>query len=127
MILTATSNKSVAELRDALPRAAATHKYGVLGILDLSAKMKEKGVDFEGEVLIFEVCNPQQAKAVLEMSSEMSSFLPCRISVYRASDGTTKLSTLRPTALVQGFGATSLGDVAAEVEAALTAIIDEAR
>lgn len=127
MILTVTSNKSVAELRDALPKAAASYKFGVLSILDLSAKMKEKGVDFEGEVLIFEVCNPQKAKAVLEMSPEISSFLPCRISVYRASDGTTKLSTILPKALMQSFGAAALGDVAAEVEATLTEIINEAR
>ncbi|MBN2194763.1 MAG: DUF302 domain-containing protein [Polyangiaceae bacterium] len=127
MILTVTSDKTVATLREDLPRAAAAHAFGVLGVHDLSAKMKEKGLDFAGEVLIFEVCNPHQAKSALEAAPEVSSFLPCRISVHRTAEGATRLSTIRPTALMEGFGVTALSKIAAEVEATLVAIMNDAR
>lgn len=126
MILTVDTKKSVVRLREDLPKAASAHGFGVLGILDLAAKMKEKGVDFEGEVLIFEVCNPQKAKMVLDAAPEISSFLPCRISVFRDSDGVTKLTTIRPTAMMKGFGVSGLHSVAAEVEEILTAILNDA-
>ena len=34
----------------------------LLALHDLKAKLKEKGVDFSQDCLIYEVCNPQQAK-----------------------------------------------------------------
>src|SRR5512145_822035 len=122
MILTVTSDKSIATLREDLPKASQAHSFGVLGLHDLSEKMKEKGVAFDGEVLIFEVCNPHKAKSVLEASPELSSFLPCRISVYRGADGKSKITTIRPTALMQSFGVPALTAIAAEVETTLTAI-----
>lgn len=108
-----------------LEAATLRHKFGVMGVHDLKAKMNEKGVDFERPCLIFEVCNPQQAKKVLEESAEISTALPCRISVYREGDETT-LATIRPTALIALFAAHGLETVAQEVEQSLTRIIDEA-
>ncbi len=54
-----------------LEAAVARHKFGVLGVHDLRAKMAEKGVPFARECRIFEVCNPQQAKKVLEANLEI--------------------------------------------------------
>jgi uncharacterized protein (DUF302 family) len=42
----------------------------------------EEGVDFSRECLIFEVCQPQQAKKVLEENMSISTMRPCRISLY---------------------------------------------
>ena len=39
--------------------AVARHKFGVLGVHDLRAKLAEKGVAFDRECRVFEVCNPQ--------------------------------------------------------------------
>ena len=75
----------------------ARHKFGVLGVHDLKAKMAEKGVEFARECRIYEVCNPQQARRVLERNMEISTALPCRVSVYEEG-GITKLATIKPTA-----------------------------
>jgi uncharacterized protein (DUF302 family) len=40
--------------------------------------MAKKGVEFAHECLIFEVCQPQQAKKVLEQNMSVSTALPCR-------------------------------------------------
>jgi uncharacterized protein (DUF302 family) len=119
------STKPLAELTRDLEQAVAQHKFGVLYVHDLKAKMAEKGVPFAHECRIFEVCNPQQAKKVLEANLQISTVLPCRISVYE--DGkTTKLATIKPTAMIALFATPALQAVAEEVEATLSAIMADA-
>ena len=91
---------------------------------DLKQKMKEKGVDFDRDCLIYEVCNPQQAKKVLEANAEISTALPCRISLYREGDRVT-LATLRPTALLDLFREPALR-AAEEVEQTMRRMMEEA-
>jgi uncharacterized protein (DUF302 family) len=87
--------------------------------------MAEKGVPFARECRIFEVCNPHQAKKVLETNLEISTALPCRISVYEEG-GKTKLATIRPTALIGLYRNPELKGVAAEVEDTMVRIMAEA-
>jgi uncharacterized protein (DUF302 family) len=108
-----------------LEAAVARHKFGVLGTHDLKAKMAEKGVEFAPACRIFEVCNPHQAKKVLEANLEISTALPCRISVYEEG-GVTKLATIKPSAMIDLYGTPGLQAVAKEVEATLVAIMAEA-
>jgi len=119
------SAKSLPEDAQALETAAQRRKFGILGVHDLKAKMKEKGVDFDRECKMFEVCNPQQAKIVLEANPEISTALPCRIAVYREGEGVT-LATIRPTNLLEMFQTPSLRRVAEEVEEAIIKMMDEA-
>jgi uncharacterized protein (DUF302 family) len=119
------SKKPLARVAADLEQAVARHKFGVLGVHDLKAKMAEKGVPFARECRVFEVCNPHQAKKVLEANLEISTALPCRISVYEEG-GATKLATIRPTALIDLYGSAGLRNVAEEVEATLVAIMAEA-
>ncbi len=125
MVHEVVSAKSVQEIERAFPLAAAKHKFGVLGVHNLRQKMNEKGVAFERDCLVFEVCNPQQAKKVLEGEMSLSTALPCRVSVYQ-SGGKTRLATLRPTALLDLFGKPELSEVGREVEETLFKIMDEA-
>ncbi len=125
MLYIVESTKPLARLAADLEQAVARHKFGVLGVHDLKAKMAEKGVPFARECRIFEVCNPHQAKKVLEANLEISTALPCRISLYEEG-GKTKLATIRPTALIDLFPNPELKGVAEEVEATLVRIIEEA-
>lgn len=119
------SKKELAQIGRDLEAAAQKHRFGVLAVHDLRAKMQEKGADFQGECLIYEVCNPFQAKKVLENNLELSTVLPCRISVYRTENGYT-LATLKPTSLVELFDSESLRAVAEEVERTIVSIMQEA-
>jgi uncharacterized protein (DUF302 family) len=119
------STKALARVITDLEQAVARHKFGVLGVHDLKAKMAEKGVPFARECRIFEVCNPHQAKTVLEANLQVSTALPCRISVYEEG-GKTKLATIRPTALIGLYGTPELKSVAEEVEDTMIAIMSDA-
>ncbi len=87
--------------------------------------MRKKGVEFDQECRIFEVCNPHQAKRVLEKDMKLSTALPCRISVF-TEGGKVKLATLKPTALISQFNVPDLQPVAKEVEETLIQIMKEA-
>ena len=119
------STKPLAQVVTDLEAAVARHRFGVLGVYDLKAKMAEKGVPFGPECRIFEVCNPHQAKKVLEANLEISTALPCRISVY-AESGRTKLATIKPTALIALFASPGLKEVAEDVEVTLEQIMADA-
>jgi uncharacterized protein (DUF302 family) len=82
---------------------APQHKFGVLATHNLREKMESKGVPFSRECRVIEVCNPKQAQEVLTQAIEISTALPCRISVYEEG-GRTILATIKPTALLTLFG-----------------------
>jgi uncharacterized protein (DUF302 family) len=119
------SSKPLDQVAKDLEAAVSRHRFGVLGVHDLKAKMAEKGVPFARECRIFEVCNPHQAKKVLEANLEISTALPCRISVYEEG-GKTVLATIKPTAMIDLYPNPELKGVAEEVEATLARIMDEA-
>ena len=119
------SRKPLDRVAKDLEEAVARHKFGVLGVHDLKAKLAEKGVVLSRECRIFEVCNPHQAKKVLDANLEISTALPCRISVYEEG-GVVKLATIKPTAMIDLYSSPGLKDVAREVEVTLVAIMAEA-
>jgi uncharacterized protein (DUF302 family) len=125
MLYVVESSKPLERVAKDLEAAAVRHKFGVLGVHDLKATMAKKGVEFARECRIFEVCNPHQAKKVLEANPELSTALPCRISIYEEG-GITRLATLKPTALIALYGNPELKGVAEEIEKTLGQIMTEA-
>lgn len=125
MLYRVESKKSMSQIAQEFEAVAQKHKFGVLAVHDLKTKLKEKGVDFGHECLIYEVCSPQQAKKVLEVNPEISTALPCRIAIYPEGEDVT-LATIQPTALIEMFNTPELKAVAEEVEATIVKIIDEA-
>lgn len=124
MIYEVATQRGLAEIDLRLHEAAARHKFGILTIHNLQETMQKKGVEFANTCMIYEVCNPLQAKKVLEANGAMSTALPCRISVY-GKDGGLRLATIRPTSLMRMMGDPSLDKVAKEVEDTLLAMMDE--
>ncbi|MDQ7005367.1 MAG: DUF302 domain-containing protein [Ghiorsea sp.] len=55
------STKNIHQAAQDLEAAVSNHNFGVLHIHDLKATMNKKGVPFEPECRIFEVCNPKKA------------------------------------------------------------------
>ena len=125
MLFELSTIKSPAEVSAALHSAAKNHQFGVMHVHNLKETMAKKGVDFPRECLVLEVCQPQQAKKVLEEDMSISTALPCRISVYER-EGKTVIATLKPTALLALFGVPHLESVAREVEDTILQIMKEA-
>src|SRR5664280_2019630 len=125
MLVKTSTGKTVSETATALHAAVQANQFGVMQVHNLKETMVKKGVEFERECLIFEVCQPQQAKKVLDQNMSVSTALPCRISIYEES-GKTILATLKPTTLLAMFHAPQLVGVAQEVEDTIVKIMKEA-
>jgi uncharacterized protein (DUF302 family) len=125
MLVKLSTDKTVSEAAVDLQAAVQANHFGVMQVHNLKETMTKKGVEFARECLIFEVCQLQQAKKVLDENMSVSTALPCRISIYE-EDGKTILATLKPTALLAMFNAPQLEGVAQEVEDTIVKIMKQA-
>ena len=125
MLYVKQAKASVEQVVEKLKKSAAENHLGVLMVHDLKQKMAEKGVEFGPKCHIVEVCNPNQAKKVLEDNMTISTALPCRICVYEQA-GKVTVATIRPTALLELFGNPELENVARDVEEAVIRTVDSA-
>ena len=125
MLIKHTTHQSVTEAAVALKSAVEANHFGVMQVNNLKETMIKKGVEFSRECLIFEVCQPQQAKKVLDENMSVSTALPCRISIYEEG-GKTILATLKPTILLAMFDTPQLEQVAQEVEDSIVKIMKDA-
>lgn len=125
MLIRLSTDKTMSEVATALQSAVEANHFGVMQIHNLKETMAKKGVEFAHECLVFEVCQPQQAKKVLDKDMSLSTALPCRISIYE-EDGKTILATMKPTALLALFSTPQLEGVAQDVENAIVKIMKEA-
>ncbi len=121
---TTTSEKSVEDVTSAVQSALAARNFRVLAVHDVQATLAEKGFD-RGPLNIIETCNARYAHAVLEADVAIALMLPCPIVAYER-DGTTHVSTLRPTVIGTFYPEADIDVAAAEVESILRAAVDEA-
>lgn len=127
MYYTVTSSKTFEQASSDLDAAVKRHGFGVLHVHDLGATLRSKGIAFDNECRVFEVCNPAQAAKVLSLDMRLNMALPCRISVY-TERGTTHIGMIRPAPMLASLtDDAALKPVALDVEDKTTRMIDEAR
>lgn len=121
------SAKSFKQAAADLETAVKRHGFGVLYVHDLGATLRSKGIAFDNECKIFEVCNPAQAAKVLSIDMRLNMALPCRISVFTDSM-TTKFGLIRPAQMLSALSQdAALVQTAKEVEEKTVQMIDEAK
>lgn len=124
MLFHVDSSKSIEEVCAGMEPVVQKHKFGVMTVHNLKETMAKKGVQFDRDCYIFEICNPNQAKKVLESKMEVSTLLPCRVSIYKEGDK-VRIAMLKPTAMINFFSAPNLQPVAEEVESVIVSIMKE--
>jgi uncharacterized protein (DUF302 family) len=124
-LITVTTSKSITDAARALRVAVEANEFGVMHVYNLKETMAKKGVEFGQDCQVFEVCQPEQAKRVLDLDMMVSTALPCRISLYREEE-TTVIATIKPTTLLSMFDTPQLQQVAQEIEETLETIMSEA-
>jgi uncharacterized protein (DUF302 family) len=117
------TNKSFEEAVESLKKSLEENKFGVLWELNFKDKLQEKGLDFQTNFKIFEVCNPVQAREVLSTNIEVGYFLPCKLVVYEKNNGTF-VGMMRPINMIAMLGNDELISVAQNVEETLKKAID---
>jgi len=119
------TNKTFEKAVEDLKTSLNDHNFGVLWELNFKDKLKEKGLEFDTNFKIFEVCNPEQAKIVLEKNIEVGFFLPCKMIVYDY-ENSVFIGMLNPIGLIGMIDNKDLSSIATEVERELKDAIDSA-
>lgn len=121
------TDKSFDQASADLEAAVKRHQFGVLHIHDLQASLRNKGIAFDEQCKVFEVCNPAQAAKVLSIDMRLNMALPCRISVF-TEKGKTKIGLIKPEQMLSGLSQdVMLIQVAKEVEEKTIQMVDEAK
>lgn len=121
------TDKAFEQAATDLESAVIRNGFGVLHVHDLGATLRSKGVPFEEQCKVFEVCNPVQAAKVLSTDMRLNMALPCRISVFTEA-GKTKIGLIKPLEMLSALSQeASLIKVAEEVEKNTIQMVDEAR
>ena len=107
--------------------AVKRHGFGVLHIHDLGTTLRSKGIAFDEQCKVFEVCNPGQAAKVLSTDMRLNMALPCRISVF-TDKAKTKIGLIKPVQMLSALSQDErLVQTAREVEEKTIQMIDEAK
>ena len=121
------TDKSFDQASADLDSAVKRLGFGVLHVHDLGATLRSKGIAFEEDCKIFEVCNPVQAAKVLATDMRLNMALPCRISVF-TERGKTKIGLIKPVQMLSALSQDpALAQIAKEVEAKTIEMVDEAK
>ena len=110
------TKKSFEQAATDLEAAVKNNGFGVLHIHDLGTTLRSKGVDFDEQCKVFEVCNPGQAAKVLSTDMRLNMALPCRISVF-TEDEKIKIGLIRPEEMLSALSEDeTLKETARQVE-----------
>ncbi|MFC7060940.1 DUF302 domain-containing protein [Halobacillus seohaensis] len=120
---TVSTKKGIDEAVNSLEASLKEEQFGVLWTFDIKDKLQEKGLDFENEYKVLEVCNPKEAQRVLSENKMAGYFLPCKMVVYD-DEGTTKIGMPKPTSLISMVNDENIEALAKDIEDRLIICID---
>jgi uncharacterized protein (DUF302 family) len=121
------TSKSFNQASTDLESAVVRNGFGILHVHDLGTTLRNKGIAFDEECKVFEVCNPGQAAKVLSTDMRLNMVLPCRISVY-TEKGKTKIGLIKPVQMLSALSNdAALVQVAKEVEEKTIKMVDESK
>ena len=92
--------------------------FGVLWQLNFKDKLREKGLELRDDFVVLEVCNPKQAKEVLDQNIHIGYVLPCKM-VVRSENDKTYIGMASPEVLLGLFESPELAEAAKKVGEAL--------
>lgn len=118
------TNKGFEEACESLKLNLSDSGFGVLWELNFKDKLQEKGLEFDSNFKIFEVCNPKQAKEILDFNIEIGYFLPCKMVVYEKKSD-VYIGMLRPESLIKLSKVDGVEETAKSVERILKYAIDK--
>lgn len=125
MIFIEKSEKSVQGVVDSILEVLPECGFGLQHIHNVKNKLNEKGVDFQNECQILDICNPNIANSFLSEDMTLSTIMPCKISVF-TDKGETTISMVSLAQLVDDINP-DLIEVAEETQAKLLDIIERVK
>jgi uncharacterized protein (DUF302 family) len=97
--------------------------FGILSVIDVQAKIKEKlGKDIS-RYTILGACNPTFAYQALQAETHIGTMLPCNVVIRELEDGKIEVSAVDPVASMQAVGNPDLQKTAETIQEKLKKVI----
>lgn len=106
---------SVAAIRPIVEEALKKEGFGVLTEIDIQATMKKKLDKDYLPHLILGACNPVYADKVLSIDANISTMLPCNVTIRETENGDVEIAAIDPSAAMGALGNQALEGHAKEV------------
>jgi uncharacterized protein (DUF302 family) len=105
MLLESSSKFDFNTTVEKISAAVAESGWKMPATIDLQNTIRNFGKEIL-PVKVLEICHPKHSSRLLELDNEriVSTFMPCRISVYEKSDGKVYISRLNAAVLSKAFG-----------------------
>ncbi|MBK6525150.1 MAG: DUF302 domain-containing protein [Crocinitomicaceae bacterium] len=110
------SGISFDEIRTRIEAALKTEGFGILTEIDIQATMKKKLDKDYLPHLILGACNPVYADTVLTIDPNISTLLPCNVTIREIANGDIIVSTINPEAAMSSIGNPEIETSAAEIQ-----------
>lgn len=120
---TVETEKSIEDAIASLEVSLKEEKFGILWQFDIKDKLQEKGLEFNQQYRVLEVCNPHEAQRVLLENQLVGYFLPCKIVVYE-DNGKTMIGMPKPSSLISMLEDDTIKELAIDIEKRLITCID---
>ena len=120
------SEKTIDDVVEILTTNLKEIGFWVLGTLDFQKIFQSKGLAFDRQYKLLEVCNPVAAKTILDSNPELGLMLPCTIAVYD-DDGHTVISLAKPSSILSLTSDDSFKKLGLEIETKLIQSIEKTK
>lgn len=98
--------------------------FGVITVINMNEKLKEKlNVDFK-RYTILGACNPPFAYKALLAEDKIGTMLPCNVLVIEQGENLIEVAAVNPIASMQAISNPALGEVAQQVTSLLQQVIE---
>jgi uncharacterized protein (DUF302 family) len=104
MIVTEESSLGFDETVAALEKSIEKNGWAVSRVANMNNAMAKHGVEFEPRVTLVKLCKAEYAKSVLSTDRQVSTMMPCTVSVWEGDDGKVYLSKMNMSLMAKMFG-----------------------
>jgi len=118
------SNISFEEAKEKVVAALQTEGFGVLTEIDIKATMKKKLDKEYLPHLILGACNPVLADKVLQAEPQISTMLPCNVTLRQLESGGIEVNAIDPVAAMGAVENENIAPVAREVQNKLNNVLE---
>ncbi|MGO2101524.1 MAG: DUF302 domain-containing protein [Psychroflexus halocasei] len=116
---------SVKDLRPKVEAALKTQGFGVLTEIDFQATMKKKLDKDYLPHLILGACSPEYADKVVSLEPQVSTLLPCNVTLRELENGDVEVAAMDPSVAMQMIENEKVNAHAKEVRDKLEKVLKE--
>ncbi|NQT65073.1 MAG: DUF302 domain-containing protein [FCB group bacterium] len=116
-------NVSFEEIMKRIPEKVKEQGFGIISMIDMREKFKEKlGIEF-ANYMILGLCDPSSALKSIQAEQNIGLMLPCNMIVYEKGDKTA-VSIIKPTIAMSMIKNEKLSSISHDVESRLKKLFD---